>query len=316
MALKPTVVRMIAPIKGTSTKRVRASSWQAAPSAAFTTLYRYRFQIKGLRWLLSLLLFSSLTVSAKNTGCFDNKRFCFELTPSSSSLYLVSVQRKVELPVALTLYSNVMQEIPTGKDELKSKAHVNAFLDTNNQVPLGVVKNANAFWQSMRVKWTVGRVGAIHDNDYPYTSPLQPADEYRIVQGFNGNFSHSGASRYALDFAAPVGTPILAARGGIVIDTKDDGTKGGPTPEFAKYANYVVILHSDGTTGEYYHLRHEGVAVTRGQSVQKGQLIGYTGNTGFSSLPHLHFGVYVAKFHGKYTSVPFSLTNASTETAH
>ena len=304
---------MIAPIEITSAKRGRASSWQAAPSAAFTTSYRYKFQIKGLTWLFGLLLFSSFTVSAKNTGCFDNKRFCFELTPSSSSLYLVSVQRKVELPVALTLYSNVLRHIPTGNSEPKPKAHVNAFLDTDDKVPLGVVNNANAFWQSMRVKWTVGRVDAIHDNDYPYTSPLQPASEYRIVQGFNGNFSHSGASKYALDFAAPVGTPILAAREGVVIDTKDDGTKGGPTPKFAKYANYVVILHSDGTTGEYYHLKYKGVAVTRGQTVKRGQLIGYTGNTGFSSLPHLHFGIYVAKFHGKYVSVPFSLDSALTK---
>ena len=96
----------------------------------------------------------------------------------------------------------------------------------------------------MRVKWTVGRVDANTRQRLTYLPPLQPASKYRIVQGFNGNFSHSGASRYALDFAAPVGTPILAAREGVVIDTKDDGTKGGPTPKFAKYANYVVILHS------------------------------------------------------------------------
>ncbi|TKB02909.1 M23 family metallopeptidase [Alteromonas portus] len=262
---------------------------------------------------LFISLTFSLSITAKTTGCFDNKRFCFELTPSSSSLFLVSVQRNVELPVALTLYSSVLQDIPTGKGELKPKAHVNAFLDTNDQVPLGVVKKADAFWASMRVKWTVGRVDAIHDNAYTYLSPLQPAGEYRIVQGFNGNFSHSGASRYALDFAAPVGTPILAAREGVVIDTKDDGTKGGPTPKFAKHANYVVVLHSDGTTGEYYHLKYKGVVVTRGQTVKRGQLIGYTGNTGFSSLPHLHFGIYVAKFHGKYVSVPFSLKGSSTK---
>ena len=96
-----------------------------------------------------------------------------------------------------------------------------------------------------------------------------------------------------------------------MIDTKDDGNQGGPSTHFAKHANYVVILHSDGTTGEYYHLKYKGVAVSRGQSVQQGQLIGYSGNTGFSSLPHLHFGIYVAKFHGKYVSVPFSLTKTS-----
>ncbi|GFD72220.1 hypothetical protein KUL113_16400 [Tenacibaculum sp. KUL113] len=184
-------------------------------------------------------------------------------------------------------------------------------MNTDNAIPLGVIEEPETFWETMRVKWTVGRIDAKHDDTYTYLSPLQPASKYSIVQGFNGTFTHSGASRFALDFAAPVGTPVLAAREGVVIDTKDDGDKGGPSPELAKYANYVVVLHSDGTTGEYYHLKHKGAAVTRGQTVQRGQLIGYTGNTGFSSLPHLHFAVYVAKFHGKYVSVPFSLGGTS-----
>lgn len=267
-----------------------------------------------LAFLCVSLLLPSPTFAeteVKTSGCFDKARFCFELTPSSDSLYLVSVKRKIAMPVALTLYSDKLFQIPSSLEALKPKAHVNAFLNTDDAVPLGVVKNANAFWHTMRVKWTAGQIDAQHDRDYAYYSPLQPASAYRIVQGFNGSFSHSGASRYALDFAAPVGTPILAARAGVVIDTKDDGTKGGPHSRLAKHANYVAILHSDGTTGEYYHLKHDGVVVERGQTVQQGQLIGYTGNTGFSSLPHLHFGIYVAKFHGKYVSVPFSLTDTS-----
>ena len=91
--------------------------WRAVRSAALFILGRGGFQKRRLASMLAFLFISltfSLSVTAKTTGCFDNKRFCFELTPSSSSLYLVSVQRKVELPVALTLYSNVMQDIPTG----------------------------------------------------------------------------------------------------------------------------------------------------------------------------------------------------------
>lgn len=155
--------------------------------------------------------------------------------------------------------------------------------------------------------WTPGDMHAVHDDDYVYLLPY-PADQYyRIVQGFGGGYSHRGASRYALDFAMPVGTPVHASRGGVVIDLKASNTKGGPSRRYARYANFVTILHSDGTTGEYYHLRFGGVAVKVGDRVKPGQLIGYSGNTGFSSLPHLHFAVYRAKSHGNFESLPFKL---------
>lgn len=236
-------------------------------------------------------------------GCFDERRFCIVLSESNKGTgqqnrtYRIGIKRHLNLPVAVTLYS----------PELGRMAHANAFLFDDSTIELGETSSPSRFWSNMRVKWTVGDINASHNNNYSYAPPLQPLENYPVVQGVNGSFSHFGASKYALDFGAKKGTPILAARGGIVIDTKSSGRKGGPTPEFAKYANYIAILHSDGTTGEYYHLMHNGVAVARGQRIQVGQLIGYTGNTGFSSVPHLHFGIYVAKYHGRYESVPFKM---------
>ncbi len=263
--------------------------------------------------LVSLIIGALSPVSAnnQNEGCFDQRRFCFEVVPSQGQPlpFQVQVKRQVALPVALTLYSDALYRQSSSAQKPAPIAHANAYLDSNDTVVLGLVDNPRTFWRSMRVKWTVGVLNAKHNDDTIYAPPLQPLDQYRIVQGFNGGFSHRGRSRYALDFAAPVGTPILAARSGIVIDTKDDGKKGGASSRFAKYANFVVILHDDGTTGEYYHLKYKGVAVTRGQTVQQGQLIGYTGNTGFSSLPHLHFGIYYAQYHGGYQSVPFKLSD-------
>ena len=153
--------------------------------------------------------------------------------------------------------------------------------------------------------WALGNMYAQHDDDYRYKLPFSKSSKSRLVQGFNGGFSHSGASRYAVDFAMPVGTPVLAARGGVVMDVVEKHNRGGASRRYARYANFVVIMHDDGTTGEYYHLRKNGAAVNVGDKVEAGDLIGYSGNTGFSSLPHLHFAVYKAKSHGKFQSLPF-----------
>jgi len=167
------------------------------------------------------------------------------------------------------------------------------------------INTKRSIWYDESFYWTPGNMLARHQGDTVYQYPYADGDYFPIVQGFGGGYSHSGASQYAVDFAMPIGTPIHAARAGIVIDLVAHHTRGGASRNYAKYANYLVILHGDDTTGEYYHLRKGGVAVTQGERVTAGQKIAYSGNTGFSSLPHLHFAVYHAKPFGKYQSLPF-----------
>jgi murein DD-endopeptidase MepM/ murein hydrolase activator NlpD len=252
-------------------------------------------------------------------GCYDANRFCISISPPTNGKYEVYAQRKVSLPLVLTLSASGLTSTlpPSGLTStlppsgLTPTSTSNVFLDNDAPVLMGVIKSPRRFWHSMKVSWTSGTLNAVHNDKVTYLPPLRPANSYPIVQGFGGGYSHTGASRYALDFAAPVGTPVFAARDGVVIDTKDDGQLGGASKRFAKHANFVAILHDDGTTGEYYHLKYKGVVVTREQTVKAGELIGYSGNTGFSSLPHLHFAVYTAKYEGKYMSVPFALKNES-----
>ena len=160
-------------------------------------------------------------------------------------------------------------------------------------------------WYDESFYWTPGNMQAVHETDIMYQHPYAQGDYFPIVQGFGGGYSHSGASEYAVDFAMPIGTPIHAARAGLVIDLVENHSRGGANRKYAKYANYVVILHGDDTTGEYYHLKKNGVTVTLGERVITGQKLGYSGNTGFSSLPHLHFAIYHAKPFGKFQSLPF-----------
>ncbi len=168
--------------------------------------------------------------------------------------------------------------------------------------PINILKK---IWYDESFYWTPGSMQAVHQADIVYQYPYARGNYFPVVQGFDGEYSHSGASRHAVDFAMPIGTPVHAARAGVVIDLIERHTRGGASRRYAKYANYVVVLHSDDTTGEYYHMEKNGVVVTLGEYVRTGQKLGYSGNTGFSSLPHLHFAVYQARPLGKYQSLPF-----------
>ncbi len=99
-------------------------------------------------------------------------------------------------------------------------------------------------------------------------------------------------SRYAVDISMPIGTDIHAARGGVVIEVASTNFRGGVDPKRdAAAANIVRILHDDGTHAVYAHLNWNSIRVQPGDEVERGQYIADSGNTGFSSGPHLHFAV-------------------------
>jgi murein DD-endopeptidase MepM/ murein hydrolase activator NlpD len=90
----------------------------------------------------------------------------------------------------------------------------------------------------------------------------------------------------------PEGEPIKAARGGVVTAAVGYYSSGGLDQGYKSKGNHVIIRHDDGTYAEYYHLRKKGVVVSLGATVSAGDLIGYSGNTGYSGGPHLHFAVF------------------------
>jgi murein DD-endopeptidase MepM/ murein hydrolase activator NlpD len=122
---------------------------------------------------------------------------------------------------------------------------------------------------------------------YRYPRPWR-GDAFRQSQGANGLFSHFTAKgRYAVDIAMPEGTPVVAARDGVVVSTRNDQAGARPNPG----GNHVRILHDDGTMGVYLHLQQGSVQVAPGQRVYAGTQIARSGNTGHSTGPHLHFVV-------------------------
>ena len=97
-----------------------------------------------------------------------------------------------------------------------------------------------------------------------------------------------------------IGTKVCAARDGVVIAAREDSDKGGLKDENLSDGNYISIKHIDGSVAHYWHLNTDGVFVKMGDSVQKGHLIGLSGNTGYSAFPHLHFEVMGYDDHGNY----------------
>lgn len=85
------------------------------------------------------------------------------------------------------------------------------------------------------------------------------------------------------------GQAVLAARAGRVVRLKEDGNRGGWRKRFRKDGNYVILQHADSTRTGYWHLRYNSVQVQVGDSVSAGQLLAYSGRTGYALFPHLHF---------------------------
>jgi murein DD-endopeptidase MepM/ murein hydrolase activator NlpD len=125
------------------------------------------------------------------------------------------------------------------------------------------------------------------DNSYVYALPFEKNKKIFLIQAYKSNLSHKG--EIALDFKLKEGTKICAAREGRVIAARSDSEKGGLKPENLSDGNYISIQHDDGSVAHYWHLQKSGVFVNVGDVVVKGQLIGLSGNTGYSAFPHLHF---------------------------
>lgn len=164
----------------------------------------------------------------------------------------------------------------------------------------------------VRYQAAPGDPRARHDDTIAYALPLPSAAKFFLAQGFNGAYTHTGAqSRYAVDLAVDEGTPVLAAREGVVMMVEEDFFGAGTDrAKFATRANHVRILHADGSMGIYAHLQLESAMVSPGQKVQRGQQLGLSGNTGFSTGPHLHFAVQVNR-DMELVSVPFRFEGQS-----
>jgi murein DD-endopeptidase MepM/ murein hydrolase activator NlpD len=130
--------------------------------------------------------------------------------------------------------------------------------------------------------------------DLDFYPPFPARMDFPISQGFDTGTTHKdAANRYAVDIVMPEGTPVLAARDGLVMEVEDDFHGGEQQQRYLDRANRVRLLHDDGSMAVYAHLEANSARVRPGARVPAGTWIANSGNTGFSSGPHLHFVVQV-----------------------
>jgi LysM repeat protein len=158
--------------------------------------------------------------------------------------------------------------------------------DLNNQ-QISVGQRLVIPYKLAQGSYLIGRGGA-DDNESQSESESEPEPESQTRGGWLHPSPGSivtqtthGQAR-AVDFGAPVGTAVLASDGG-VITKASTGYNGG-------FGTVIEIDHQDGTWSRYAHL--SSLQIASGQTVSAGEVIGYVGNTGRSSGPHLHFEIH------------------------
>lgn len=138
--------------------------------------------------------------------------------------------------------------------------------------------------------------------------PFKSEKKYKILQGYNGSFSHNKMhSRFAIDFKMPIGDTVCAAFDGIVIEIVNGYRYGGTKNKWRGRDNFIWIYHPKlNLISSYAHLKKSGTFVNIGDTVYANQAIGLSGNTGYSSEPHLHFHMVKLNANYEYESVPYN----------
>ncbi len=250
-------------------------------------------------------MLASASASAAITSCKDDW-ICVDAIDQGGDIEL-HARNLGDYPITFTLRVRTGSLRSSGP---KTVTRTLAPRESEQVMALSGTQGGNASELRLSYDWTIGDKDAVHDDDHLYAFPYGSGHAYRVLQGYGSRFSHTGLEEFAIDFDMSTGTDVHAARAGVVARVEESHAKGCWEDGCGKFANYIVILHSDGTTGEYFHLKKNGALVSPGDRVSRGQKIAYSGNTGHTTMPHLHFAVYRATEWGNTQSIPVRFQGA------
>jgi murein DD-endopeptidase MepM/ murein hydrolase activator NlpD len=250
--------------------------------------------------LAILFVFISVFANAQDIKVFSER---------SEKGYAVFASNNEILPVSISLDLDLVNL--TFSEGGQKEFVIPAKSDKHKLGELAMVSGAQKIKVSFKYLYVLGDIlKKDYDKDYEYDLPFQKGKSFNVYQGYNGSLSHRNEN--AIDFTMPEGTEILAARDGVVAMVVQNNSEGCPRQECQQYNNYISIYHADGTFASYVHIKYNGSKVKVGDQVKKGQVIAYSGNTGWTTGPHLHFVTYIPTIE-KNNSIPtkFRLDNGN-----
>ena len=205
----------------------------------------------------------------------------------------------VEIAYELTSTVNVASEVARRGITTLAPRSTTELIAVNKADPAATMSFETA------LQHLVGDPKAEHRPEQPYRLPYALSTSVPVSQAFPDTITHKDpSSQYAIDFVMPIGTGVYAARAGTVIEVASDFHDAGLDPVVdGPRANIVRVLHDDGTMSLYAHLNWNSIRVVPGQHVARGEYLADSGNTGFTTGPHLHF-VVQRNDNGRMVSVP------------
>ena len=242
---------------------------------------------RRIRFTLFFLLLLWLSVSSR-LQAEDNNVQVVEVCNGNTVELIAKSNNCTEATITIT---GVLQNMQTSQP-------LPCTIDMAGRSQVTLVKftaaNPNALWHyDWHYHWKPGRRLQGKPKPYLYALPYK-YNAFKAVQGALGKFSHNPGSQdeEAIDWAMPVGTPVYPARPGVVTALRQDCSQGGPNVKWKTDYNYVFVKHDDGTFGEYAHIKQNGILARLGDRVSPDKPLALSGNTGYSTGPHLHFCVF------------------------
>ncbi len=240
--------------------------------------------------------------------------------PVSESPVKVSIRNlgTQEVPVLAAIndyYGPIEVEISAERIEnmrAEPPLPVRVVVPARTEMTVVALKPTGPRWRyGYQVRAVLGDPSAVHRPEQPYAPPFASGQRFPISQAFDGTFSHQHPqSRYAVDLSLPLGTPVRAARAGVIMEVAGDFFDGGLDPKYQARANAVRVLHDDGTMAVYAHLHPDSIRVSPGQRIERSAWLANSGNTGFSTGPHLHFAIQ-RNAGMELVSIPFEFAGAN-----